>query len=158
MEDESPVASQLRVLIALAQLGPHGTERELARRHDALVVYQDWGGALLLRPGEEVLLVKWDFEDVAEPADLRWQMVARKWAAHGFPELRSLGPPRPPGAPDCPECGGSGSRQALRTCHTCFGYGWLGEYPTEPWWLGQQFEKRSQAELQSYAPSDLNKT
>src|SRR5689334_4454338 len=134
MQAESPLAQRIRELIALDQAGPAAdSSRRLARCCNALAVYQDIGGALLLRPDLLVLAVGWDEEDLAEPAEGQWRMVALRSAEERFPELKPLLPSRPSVAPLCRYCDGRGQVPVPRfgrpfsPCASCKGAGWEAE-------------------------------
>jgi hypothetical protein len=119
-------------LIAAFQAGeaPHDWQRELARRFGALPLYGDMGGALLLRPDGEVLVVEWEAEANARPADRGGRLLCLAVAADTFPELRPLLPPRPAAAVSCPACNALGRLRLTGInhplwCGECSGLGWL---------------------------------
>jgi hypothetical protein len=131
----SDVAHARRILslIRAYQSGsaPHAWQRELACRFEALPVYADLGGALLLRPDGEILVVAWEDEEKAVPADQRWTGLGRAAAAEFFPELRTVLPPRPAAAAACEACRGAGlerwwigASKGVTFCGRCFGLGW----------------------------------
>jgi hypothetical protein len=132
---DAALARRIAELIRAYQTGaaPHDWQRELACRFDALPVYSDLGGALLLRPDGEVLSVGWDDDD-ARPPKSPWHLIALAGAAEGFPELRGVLPSRPADAVSCPQCRGAGlerweveSGKGVTFCGKCGGLGWLSE-------------------------------
>jgi uncharacterized protein (TIGR02996 family) len=116
---------------------PPGEEyRRLARRHDALPVYADMGGVILLRPDGEWLTLGDDDDEPRTETDRGWRMIGLVYAAEFFPELRPLLPPRPADAGPCPGCGGRGLERwrlegvsGITPCGGCFGLGWLPRRP-----------------------------
>jgi hypothetical protein len=136
---DATLARRIAELIRAFQAGgaPHDWQQELACRFDALPVYGDLGGALLLRPDAEVLAVAWDSESVAHVAEPRERILGLAVAADEFPELRPLLPRRPETAVSCPACGGGGRWKVPWLepgpwCGHCMGVGWLDEKPAEP--------------------------
>jgi hypothetical protein len=136
------LASRILELIRAFQNGTgaarHGWQQELACRFDAVPVYSDLGGALLLRPDGKILRVGWEDEEKAEPADQRWSLMGRVAAAEFFPELRALAPSPPASADNCPNCGGAGLERwwvegvkGVTFCGRCCGLGWLTEAATD---------------------------
>jgi hypothetical protein len=128
------LAQQIRELIRAFQTGTarHEWQQELACRFDALPVYSDPGGALLLRSDGQILAVGWADEEKAVPADQRWSLIGRAAAAAFHPELQPLLPARPVDAADCPACGGAGLERwqvpggnGVTFCGKCCGLGWL---------------------------------
>ncbi len=123
---------------------PAKEEWQVAKRHDALPVYSDAAGILLLRADGQVLEVPrgadskplcypWSSdhsEEEPQPANsYRW-LVGRVAAARLFPELRVLIPPRPKHADRCSACGGSGLSPGYDwpekvLCRQCTGLGWI---------------------------------
>ncbi len=130
------LASRILELIREHQAGAagHGWRQELGRRFDALPVYSDLGGALLLRPDGMVLSVAWADEEKAGPADTRWSLMGRVAAAELCPDLRARAPCPPAGAGTCPTCAGAGLERwwvegvkGVTICGGCCGLGWLAE-------------------------------
>ncbi len=116
----------------------HEHYREYARRFDALPVWADMGGVLLLRPDGEILTVD-DEERVRPEAHRGWRLLALVSAAEFFPELRPLLPPRPADAVPCSGCGGRGverwrveGMRGITPCGRCWGLGWLADDLTGP--------------------------
>ena len=112
--------------------------RQLATALDALPVYADIGGALLIRPSGQVLLVESDqpwgagskYRFVEEGP---WRMLALVSAARRFPSLSFLRPRRPDTALQCRGCGGLGSSSLAGgevVCAGCQGLGWLSNEAT----------------------------
>lgn len=103
--------------------------RLLAKRHAALPVTLDVGGALLLRHDGEILEHAWDSPsplEVSKDAVLRRAAVVA--AADKYPQLSALVPDRPAGAADCLQCGGTGklvTAVGSFRCGQCGGFGWL---------------------------------
>lgn len=112
-----------------------GWLRELACRFDALPIYADMGGTILLRPDGELLGVY----DDGVPSVLEhrgWRTIGLVSGAEFFPELRPLLPPRPNNAFDCHPCGGRGverwwmeGRKGVTSCSSCWGLGWIPQRP-----------------------------
>lgn len=103
-----------------------GRVGELARRFDALPLYEDMGGAILLRRDGEVVAL--DHDDEASTAAEPWITIARVVGAEKYPELACLVPRRPDGATDCTHCGGAGSWWIGATklgCGICHRLGWI---------------------------------
>ncbi|MGH9870579.1 MAG: hypothetical protein ACREAA_20775 [Candidatus Polarisedimenticolia bacterium] len=106
----------------------------LARRFDALPVSADMGGALLIRPSGEVILVHsnqpWGLESEHEVVtDPGWRTIAFVEAGERFPSLSFLRPERPDTAVDCPSCGGTGRvpfADQKVMCGACHALGWVG--------------------------------
>jgi hypothetical protein len=130
------LAHRILELIRAFQTGAakHSWQQELASRFDALPVHADFGGALLLRPDGEILVVGWNDEEKAAPADERRSHLGRAAAAEFFPELRAVLPARPAGAATCELCGGAGlerwwvdGSQGVTFCGGCWGLGWVSE-------------------------------
>jgi hypothetical protein len=99
---------------------------QIAKRHRALPVYLDMGGALFLTLEGDVLRLNHDDGDIPTPElETGWRIVAALAASEKYPELSSLVPPRPASATDCSVCGGTGriTRHNLR-CGACFSLGW----------------------------------
>jgi hypothetical protein len=105
----------------------------VARHLQALPVYVDIGGALLLRPDGTVLEVhsnqSWDgpveSRDLEAERDLK---LARVAAARSWPTLASLAPQRPEGAAECATCQGDGLLvvgELEAYCRDCGGSGWV---------------------------------
>ena len=118
-------------LIAEYLSGPEGAvSHDQVRRANALPVYNDIGGSLLITPEAEILALRHEGADRAQPeVDPRWRQVAFARAAERFPQLAALLPRRPPDAMDCPRCGAEGVVQAgtaFITCAECSGLGWKG--------------------------------
>jgi uncharacterized protein (TIGR02996 family) len=112
--------------------------RELARRHDALPIYADMGGVMLLTPDGEVLGIGHDDERPQPEIDQGWRLIGLASAAEFFPELRPLLPPRPCTAMPCPQCEGNGVKRypvevgrGISTCGKCWGMGWLPSKPAD---------------------------
>jgi ABC-type transport system involved in multi-copper enzyme maturation permease subunit len=112
--------------------GPTSAERALAKRHQALPVYHDATGVLLLRPSGQVLEVNWAEKSVAKPVDSHRRQFALVWAAKRYRELRVLLPRRPWQSADCPACAANGLEPSLNgpprsLCRMCAGLGWISE-------------------------------
>jgi hypothetical protein len=112
--------------------GPTSAELMVAKRHQALPVYQDASGVLLLRPSGQVLEVAWESKTVAKPVDSRRRQFALVWAAKRYRELRVLLPRRPWQAIDCPACAATGLSPSANgpprsLCPSCAGLGWISE-------------------------------
>jgi uncharacterized protein (TIGR02996 family) len=115
----------------------HDRNREFACRFDALPVWADMGGYLLLRPDGEVLTL--DDEGPPRPqTHAGWRLLGLVSAAEFFPELRPLLPPRPADAAHCPACGGKGverwrveGKKGITPCGKCWGLGWLPARPAD---------------------------
>jgi uncharacterized protein (TIGR02996 family) len=110
--------------------------RQLARRHNALPLYGDLGGMLLLRSGGELLSMAHDDEEPRIETCLGWRLIALTAGADFFPQLRPLLPPRPASAAPCQSCHGTGmawqclERDDGKTpCSDCWGLGWLPVRP-----------------------------
>jgi hypothetical protein len=112
---------------------PHPTDLAvLARRLEALPVYADTGGALLVRPDGRVILVATDqlWNDEAKGLNEtrpEWVQVAHLEAARRYQRLGFLRPRRPHAAVDCVPCSGSGSLDVADhrvRCADCNGLGW----------------------------------
>jgi hypothetical protein len=136
---DAVLARRITELIRALQPAPAPLDwpYELARRFDALPVYSDMGGALLLRPDGEVLSVLWDSESEARPAERRWRLLGLAAAAEQFPELTPLLPSRPATALSCPACRGTGRWRRAGVepgpwCGECMGLGWLDADPGRP--------------------------
>lgn len=118
-------------LIAEYLSGPEGpVSHDQVRRAHALPVYSDMGGCLLITPEAEILALRHEGPDRAQPeVDPRWRRVAFTRAAERFPQLAALRPKRPSDGVDCPRCGAEGVVQAgsaFIDCGECFGLGWKG--------------------------------
>jgi hypothetical protein len=104
------------------------------RESGALPVYVDVGGALLLRPDCEILLLPSDsIETPVIEFDPRWRLTAIVVGAEKYPELKPLLPARPTGIGDCEWCDGRGrirlgdsKHRRGPICGRCYGLGWLG--------------------------------
>lgn len=100
--------------------------RELATRFDALPLYVDLGGAILLTP--DGWLVEFDDDrDALRPVlDPYWASAALVSGARKYGELRSLLPGRPGETTDCSTCGGAGHLPGFGDvlCGHCGGLGW----------------------------------
>jgi len=111
--------------------------RQLARRVDALPLYSDMGGGIiLLRPDGELLVMELDDAETEVQAHRGWRLVGLFSGAEFFPELRPLLPPRPSVASACHACNGIGMMrwqgerpQGITACGRCWGLGWLPERP-----------------------------
>lgn len=101
---------------------------DLVRRLEALPVYADMGGVLLLTPDGRVLRLPHEPADApAVEADPQWSLVALVRAAEAYPELAVLLPVRDAASEECAECGGSGRLDVGATqflCGACQGLGW----------------------------------
>lgn len=113
------VSAKIEALIESHRSGClcHAWQRDMATRFEALGVYGDIGGALMVRPDGSVFSAGWDDEQ-AKPANEGWCVIALAAASHRFPELSSLAPERPATTRPCWKCGGA-------ACEYCFGMGWL---------------------------------
>jgi hypothetical protein len=106
------------------------------RVSNALPVYSDLGGTLLLRPDGEILFLdsgSGDDEPQIE-TDFGWRITAVVVGAEEYPELRPLLPIRPSGTEDCEACAGLGRVRIGETdvrilCGRCHGLGWLAAPP-----------------------------
>src|SRR5262249_11542501 len=107
--------------------------RGLAQRLNALPLYADMGGCILIRPDGTMLFIhsnqKLDADAVSAPlTDRRWRHTALVVGSEKYPELRILLPPRPSDAPDCAACAGKGYISVADInagCGVCFRLGWI---------------------------------
>jgi hypothetical protein len=116
--------TQIRRRLAEYLSNPAAEFQDVARRHDALPVYSDFGGTLFLTPSSTVLCLPADSVDLQEEHSPEWRLVALVRAAEKFPELQSLLPVRPDNAPACAACAGCGSVAGGPRCGACLGLGW----------------------------------
>lgn len=100
---------------------------EESRAENALPVYRDLGGTLLLTRDGTVVHRSSSAEAVVD-ADPTWRRLALIVAAERYPALASLRPVREVSSESCSQCLGRGSidvaRHAIR-CGTCLGLGWV---------------------------------
>jgi hypothetical protein len=123
------VAAAIRQLIADHLSGPEGpVSHENIRRAQALPVYSDIGGTLLLTPTGEILRSPIDSTGSPTPEpDLRWRLLALVRAADKYPQLMQLRPIPDQDSTQCLVCTGNGSINVGRVvaiCGTCHGLGW----------------------------------
>jgi len=91
----------------------------------ALPVYEDLGGALLLRSDGSVVHVDDETGAMREVAQTeRWYRLALVAATERFPELSVLRPERGLSDKGCESCGSTGSIRGVR-CGVCLGLGWV---------------------------------
>jgi hypothetical protein len=98
--------------------------REAALFTQALPVYADIGGVLVISETGEVLLYDPDTKNET-PADEKWRLVALIRAARRHPQLSALEPERPHDAVECPACHGNGGILGALDCGTCLTTGWI---------------------------------
>ena len=98
------------------------------RRVEALPVYSDVGGSLLLAPNGDILCLPTDSHGPPTlERDPQWQLVARVKAAEKYPQLKALLPIRDDQSVQCHSCNGSGAVSVggvSLTCGKCRGLGW----------------------------------
>jgi hypothetical protein len=130
MRPELRIAIETRIIELSSTADPKlQWSRERATRHQALPLYGDKGGWVLLRPSGELIQVPLDedFGQIAEPVkELLLQTVALVAGAQKYPELRELIPVRPADAVECAQCNGTGRMPSFPTvyCGKCGALGW----------------------------------
>lgn len=103
------------------------SRRELAGRYEALPLYADMAGCVLLRPDGSFLAIEWEAADVVLPVSDPWRVCALAFASRKYPALRCMLPYRPVSAADCPACRGTGrplDNAEGVICAHCVGLGW----------------------------------
>jgi hypothetical protein len=111
-----------------------------------------------LRPDGEILCL--DFEALSLPYGEEQNPVIRYAvlfeAAHRYPELRELEPPRPEGVQRCESCGGRGwIETAGSSCSRCHGVGWHVQPRPVAEWM-ERIDRGDQLRLQVHgAPERL---
>ena len=105
---------------------------DLYERHDVLVLYEDMGAAIGVRPDGELIQIAWVREGDAEPPEsAHWRDVALVQGARRYPELTPLLPVRTADDRDCPHCHGTGKivipgvPAAEKLICRCAGLGWI---------------------------------
>jgi hypothetical protein len=127
-----PPETAARVAAAIKDLRSEPVDHvdAIAKRHGAIPLLADMGGALLLRPDGAMLELLWDAEDSPTPAPLDQEPLGWVAGAERYEWLAALIPPRPTGAVDCTACSGKGKiavQGATRGrvfCGACRALGW----------------------------------
>ncbi len=121
-----------RILLETTPL-PGDLPAETARRHGAIPLMGDLGGAWLLRPDGSLWEVAWDTDSENSPRPLRSErrIIALAVGARRYPWLSALLPTPPPDAQPCAACRGEGeirispNRMAGGViCGECQALGW----------------------------------
>ena len=107
---------------------------DVARRHPALPLYNDFMGCFALRPSGECVFIAWDDPASATPIalglpDFRVIHVARVRGGLRYPEIPGIMPERPTDATACPSCHGSGQAVRPEVVCECGGLGWVAWAP-----------------------------
>lgn len=109
--------------------------RSVAKRIDALPVYESWSGFLAIRPDGAVLYHDQETGNTRIESDPLWVRIALRRAAITFPELSHLMPRRPANGIDCDQCHGTGDQAGafseMFLCK-CGGLGWLSSLDKRP--------------------------
>ena len=135
MAYRTSLANQIEARIHEHINKPDAHFRVLAQRLEALPIYADMGGNILIRPDGELLFVSID-EDEDNPGvvtsliEPKWRTIALVVGSEKYPELRELLPSRPLNAQDCQHCGGRGRIDPLPEikgilCGYCDALGWI---------------------------------
>jgi hypothetical protein len=108
-----------------------GRSHELGRLHEALPLYADVGGMVLLRSDGTFIEVAWGSETAPYEPKPHFVRIALVAGSERYPWLKDLLPSRPQSAVSCADCSGTGriSRSTefgdLDTfCHCCEALGW----------------------------------
>jgi hypothetical protein len=122
-----PADVALEISRAIAQLGETAWPDLAGREHNALPLFADLGGAVLLRADGTFLELEWDEPTERTPRLLEQPSYAPALAigAERFPCLRPLLPPRPANAITCDTCHGRGRLPVVSIpCAACAALGW----------------------------------
>lgn len=127
MKPNARISKQIRDRIAKLAVEERDDQIRRALAREALPLYRDLTGCILLTPSGDFLFLNWETGEVESVQDPKWRTVALVEGSKQFPELQELFPTRPPNAPTCTKCGGSGrlrlGKQEL-LCATCSGLGY----------------------------------
>ena len=130
MKVAKELSEQIQAHINEYLSGPdsHGLS-EVVRRINALPLYLDIGGALLISPNGKLFEVS---SDASEPKRVSetaaWGLTALVVGSEKYPELKALLPRREATALDCVVCDGTGKivggESVQLVCGDCSGLGW----------------------------------
>ena len=131
MKLEADTAARIRS--AIAELGNETIPDRAGRQHNALPLYADIGGAVLLRADGIFLELEWDQSSEQRPNEREvpsWPVALIAGSAR-YPWLSTLLPTPPATATECQACGGrgritdGGASDGYFYCAECGGLGWV---------------------------------
>lgn len=126
---EAQIQKRIEELLASSDPDPANL-REVARQLNALPIYPDWSGCLVLRPDGTILFLDDSTGEATEEFDQKFRSVGLVYGSEKYPELKVLLPARPDDANTCEDCRGTGrwffeeQVQSNIFCGQCSGLGW----------------------------------
>jgi hypothetical protein len=125
------IASMIEYLVKAVEPLPNDAPGAIARKHGAIALMGDIGGAWLLRPDGSIWEVQWDSNDPPRPLPEDRRRMALAVGSERHPWLAGLLPHVPTGARICVVCNGEGGirtsadrRYAGFLCPECDALGW----------------------------------